>query len=440
MSESYLIEGDQLQDITDLIWGAQSFRPTITHNLLSVVLHINKTQDFYAPQVEIWSQLPDPAHPELCLSHQELYTDWKELPLGIIRCRAKMYPVTLQKGILYYLCLNHKTAIPPPHHQWQFDTIYHAYTRGARYLSINAGLTWSVKPSTDWIFAEYGSPPAIPIPTTPPLGCFLVTDLAWAYWQDGASSIASTDNPCFLTLYTTNERPKTITTWRTVRGVKIKCGCTHHFIVKDHYIQIEPGDTLLHTFNIPNWPFCQKVYLVFKGTAKGMPITSVSPIFEKHISPHNLFCNLGFEDYSTTPDIPPCWEDDSYLTPDPIIERDTTHVKEGQYSCKITGPLFPHFTGIKQIVPALLYRGKTLKFTIWRNAWISCPVHYSIKQTGPGAWEWRSAFIAAPGWYSSSYTHLIHPLADYIEIHLATHHFLNKEAIVSWDNITIEEV
>jgi len=46
--------------------------------------------------------------------------------------------------------------------------------------------------------------------------------------------------------------------------------------------QAEPGDTLIHTFSIPEWEYCQTRWFFFQGTVDGLESPSFTCIFEYH--------------------------------------------------------------------------------------------------------------------------------------------------------------
>ena len=48
--------------------------------------------------------------------------------------------------------------------------------------------------------------------------------------------------------------------------------------------QDEPGDTFIHTFSCPIFPFCVKVWYIFVGTIGGAPSPSNTAIFEAHMT------------------------------------------------------------------------------------------------------------------------------------------------------------
>ncbi|MBA7587982.1 hypothetical protein ES708_30030 [subsurface metagenome] len=269
---------------------------------------------------------------------------------------------------------------------------------------------------------------------------FAVLTIDYFHAPDSAIITNTTDNPCHLTCYYTDIKPLRHKTSLTRRGLTLPWGAYFCFVAWKSVEQMEPGDTLTHTFPFPDWSYCQTLWLAFRGTVAGTLSPSTSPVFEHHHPGQQLFCNLGFEAYPTTPGIPPCWEDFSSY-PDPTkFERDTVYVQEGLYSCKLIGVNYPIYTKLKQTRPAAYYAGKTLKFTINWYAWQFCYYLLHFEATGEHPWRYTSAGGTSPGWRTKTFTHAIDPNADEITIDFGNRNPAGESTAISWDNISIEEV
>ena len=59
-------------------------------------------------------------------------------------------------------------------------------------------------------------------------------------------------------------------------------GVYYCFVAWQSVEQTEAGDTLIHTFEVPDWSYCQIKWLAFRGTVAGELSPSVSPIFKHH--------------------------------------------------------------------------------------------------------------------------------------------------------------
>lgn len=269
---------------------------------------------------------------------------------------------------------------------------------------------------------------------------FAVLDIAYSHSLSSIEIVCHTNNPCHLTCYYTESAPGRHTTSRTERGITLPWGAYFCFVAWKSVEQIEPGDTLIHTFHIPTWLFCQTKWFCFRGTVAGALSPSTSCLFQYHHPGQLLFCNLNFDIYPITPGIPPCWVDYS-TNPDPTkFERDTTYVQEGPYSCKLIGVDWPAYTRLKQTRPAAYYAGKTLKFTMNWYAWQFCYYLLHFEVTGEHSWRYSSAGGTSPGWRQKTFTHAIDPNAEEIIIDCGNRNPAGESTAISWDNFSIEEV
>ena len=66
------------------------------------------------------------------------------------------------------------------------------------------------------------------------------------------------------------------------RGILIRSDLYFCFDVYEDNEQLEPGDTLIHTFDKPDWPYCQTRWFYFHGTIDGIASKSTSPVFHIH--------------------------------------------------------------------------------------------------------------------------------------------------------------
>lgn len=99
-----------------------------------------------------------------------------------------------------------------------------------------------------------------------------------------ASIIVSclTNNPCHLTCYYTAKEPVRHRTSLVKRGVALPWGAYFCFAAWNSVEQQEPGDTLIHTFEVPDWSYCQTKWISFRGTVAGEISPSVGPLIKKH--------------------------------------------------------------------------------------------------------------------------------------------------------------
>ncbi len=113
---------------------------------------------------------------------------------------------------------------------------------------------------------------------------FAVLTIAYSHTATSIIITITTNNPCHLTCYYTDKEPGSHRTSRNQRGLTLPWGVYYCFVSWLAVEQIEPGDTLIHTFEVPAWSYCQTKWFAFRGTVAGQLSPSVSPIFQHHHS------------------------------------------------------------------------------------------------------------------------------------------------------------
>lgn len=111
---------------------------------------------------------------------------------------------------------------------------------------------------------------------------FAVLNISYSLYNTGILITISTNNPCHLTCYYTDKEPLKHATARTIRGITLPWGNYFCFVAWKTVEQTEPGDTLIHTFNLTDWLGCQTRWFTFRGTVEEQLSPSAGPIFEKH--------------------------------------------------------------------------------------------------------------------------------------------------------------
>jgi len=111
---------------------------------------------------------------------------------------------------------------------------------------------------------------------------FAVLNISKVHYEAAVHIYLNTNHPCHLTCFLTEIKPQRHKDSRILRGLAIPWGAYFCFIGWHPVEQTEPGDTLIHTFFIPNWSYCQTVYFLFKGTVDATPSPSISAIFTQH--------------------------------------------------------------------------------------------------------------------------------------------------------------
>ncbi len=111
-----------------------------------------------------------------------------------------------------------------------------------------------------------------------------VLDISYLHFWDSIVITLPTQIPCHLTCYYTHIKPVRHATSRVLRGQALPWGGYWCFAAWLSVEQLEAGDTLIHTFPIPNWFECVTKWFTFRGTTIGVDSPSVGPLFEHHHS------------------------------------------------------------------------------------------------------------------------------------------------------------
>jgi len=128
---------------------------------------------------------------------------------------------------------------------------------------------------------------------------FAVLNIAYSPAPTTLPLSIETNTPCHLTCYYTDKEPGSHRTSRNQRGLTRPWGVYYCFVAWQSLEQTEAGDTLIHTFEILDWSYCQTKWLAFRGTVAGELSPSVSPIFKYH---HPGVLPARFEYYNVDDD------------------------------------------------------------------------------------------------------------------------------------------
>ncbi len=130
---------------------------------------------------------------------------------------------------------------------------------------------------------------------------FAVLNIAYSHLPTAIVISITTNNPCHLTCYYSEKKPHRHKTSRTDRGLTLPWGAYYCFVSWKSVEQLEPGDTLTHTFQIPDWSYCQTKYFAFRGTVASELSPSVSCLFKHHhpgaipqVEEQPLYDNLNY--------------------------------------------------------------------------------------------------------------------------------------------------
>lgn len=182
----------------------------------------------------------------------------------------------------YALVLSVPTTTTWQSHKWRCDATSPTYTRGKAWLSHNQGVDWEEVPGTDFMFQIWGYATPPPPPPTPTISNWASQDIEQYPVEDGYAIVFKTDIKCHLYMRWTTVEPQIHKQSVLRRGLLMHTDLRYCFVAWEENEQIEPGDTLTHTFIKTNWPICQTRWFYFVGTVAAEQQPSVSPIFKKH--------------------------------------------------------------------------------------------------------------------------------------------------------------
>ena len=324
MTEAYTAGGDAWQTCKFPDRGGQTFRPTRTHTLYFVDLQLKADLLVGQINVQIYKATANHKPTGSMLSDSYGYLSAPLYPFISTRCRLKMRPVELIEGEYYCLILHSEAALPYTGIKWQFDTADAEYWRGMRIFSSDGGGSWTVYPGSDFIFTEFGCPPALNVPVKPPLEKFVPTFFDHTTFESGVCIGLATNSPVHLTLYVTSKKPRKHPVTRYVRGLDVPWYTYFCFVAWTAVVQREAGDTLYHSFAVADWPVDEKRWMVARGEVDGVLSPSVTPVFT-HI-------NTGY-----SPD---------YKRVRPLSQGDVCTIRWGNQT------ICPnHFEAVNEVVP-----------------------------------------------------------------------------------------
>ncbi len=254
MTEAYTAGGDAWQTCRFPEMGGQTFRPTRTHTLHYVDLQL--WGDILVGQINVRIFYADSRHKPTgdMISDSYGFTPAGLYPFIPTRCRIKMRPVELIQGEYYCIVLHSDGTLPYTGIQWRFDTAEATYWGGMRVFSANGGTNWTVHYDSDFIFAEFGCPPGLDVPIKPPIDKFVPTIFDHTDFDTGVCIGLATNSPTHMTLYWTDIEPRKHPVTRVVRGLVVPWYTYFCFVAWRAVEQLEPGDTLYHSFSLSGWP------------------------------------------------------------------------------------------------------------------------------------------------------------------------------------------
>ncbi|MBA7532626.1 hypothetical protein ES705_24852 [subsurface metagenome] len=270
---------------------------------------------------------------------------------------------------------------------------------------------------------------------------FAVLTIAYLHFTNAVLITITTNTPCHLTCYYTDKEPLSHRTSRNQRGLTLPWGVYYCFVGWLSLEQTEAGDTLIHTFEILDWSFCQTKWLAFRGTVAGELSPSVSPIFKHHHPgwelPEVLY-NLDFEIWPDPAEYAhfwtPFWVDTGYGSWD----REEVLVQHGLYSAKFTAGGYSHGRGFRQLQYVDPWRGLDLTFKAWARGSIHPMNRLTIWVDGTGGWLRHDSLTVSQTWQQLAVAGIIPDDATQVRIDVLGWSPGYGPTYTYFDNITVE--
>ncbi|MBA7579666.1 hypothetical protein ES708_21540 [subsurface metagenome] len=133
---------------------------------------------------------------------------------------------------------------------------------------------------------------------------FAVLEVSYLHKPTSIVITCRTNNPCHLTLYYTEKEPVRHATSLVKRGLAVPWGAYFCFVAWNSVEQQEAGDTLIHTFEVPDWSYCQTKWFTFRGTVAEVLSPSVTALLKHHhrgVPVVRAFIARTSDGYLTTP-------------------------------------------------------------------------------------------------------------------------------------------
>lgn len=440
MSETYTIGGDTWAAILGFDILAQTFTPVEGH----IVSYFDADLWLFGvppPTLDLSAcdVFHNPVGPVLAVGYpvEPVLT----MPPMKHRIRYKLdKPVILLKDHVYSMWLSKALLHGGGDNQWLYDKDDATYPRGHIIHSDDGGHTWTHFPNSCFMFCEFGDPPLLSPEPYPPIYYFACLDLKVFHHPTSITFTLSSSVPCHLTCFYTEVKPRKHPTERVIRGATVPWATYFCFVAWKMVEQSEPGDSLYHTFEMPNWKYCQVRWFTFRGTVHDITSPSIGPVFMHHHTGVEPFCNLGFEDYYFEKECPPCWVPTAIGAGNSQWWRNETFVREGNYSMMMGASASPQKTRADQIRYAHPYRGYNVKFTFWFYKPRRTTTTISVRQTGPHPWLWSSSQSLPTGWVKTEHTHLIALDAETLELRIQTDGFPGAARVIYWDDFSVDIV
>lgn len=265
------------------LWMAQTFTPSITHQIQTVCLkcyRLGVTPYTAELGIRATDGAGKPTGPDLTATTFSTHL-FKKDPPAEWQC-IDLPPLTLNAGTMYAIVLRNPNPTIADVLVWRLTTAG-TYAGGTSVRSTDGGVTWTIlNPNFDFQFEEYGQLP-VPPPAYPTR--WALTSHTAICLSNGYEFVVITNRPVHLWLrFTTKELGKHPRS-HIRRGLSVEDDVYYCFVHYEDNEQWQMGDTFTHTFTKRGWPLQQIRYFYYLGTLGGIPCPSTSCVFQYHFPP-----------------------------------------------------------------------------------------------------------------------------------------------------------
>jgi len=237
---------------------------------------------------------------------------------------------------------------------------------------------------------------------------FAIMSIARRHFTNAFIVRLSTNNPVHLSLYYTPEKPLKHKVERIQRGLATMWGAYFCFVGWKFIPQIEAGDTLDHTFIVPDQSYLSRLWYTFRGTIAGELSPSCGPIIE-HLQPAgDIILNPSFEDWTILANPPDNWLASGSPGIPTDLKPNTEDKTDGLQSLETTVNVLYALSGVYQNLDPAYLSDLQLTFRVaykgdleWRNtlrirAWGDTMRLVLARPTLSYQWENLDATITMP--------------------------------------------
>lgn len=438
MTEAYFAGGDTWRNLTWFSRGCQSFIPRESHILFFIDLQLKALLLPTAIVIEVYES--DGTHFPIGspLSSTEVLLDYGTPFMEPYRFRTRMPAVALTKNQRYCIVAYVPLRFIFGGVAWFYDNVGAQYLRGIRSFSDDGGIVWTIAYGSDYYFAEFGTPPAPDIAPDPPINNWFPAQISIGDLSHGACITLITNVPCHLWMFITSVPPRKHPIPRIIRGVAVPWYTRFCFVSWYAMEQLEPGDTLYHTFQDCDWWPAQKKWFTFRGQVDYIDVPSVGPIFDYKLIPDPSLKNLSFEDWPDPDGNPYFWDRGTFGSGWSGWKRESNVVKDGNYSARLEAGGYARGTYFRQRQSAVPYRGQSLTFRAWGRGKDYPNNDFTVGVDGTGGWLQHDTLTVFNTWEHKRISGFIPWDAEWITLTVRCYSPGYGPVFGWWDKLTLE--